>query len=674
MTRRITTAREQVEMLSPWRTAGEVEGYPRHYDKTVWTPEQEGMAAELGERLQQKGVSGLSGDSVTRALQELILMQREKEESSSSEDYDKNYNDWEAGYENGDYDEKTARRIVARALTADSTALMERPVEQKIPAPEPKVFPAQSNFQPKSTFHQPPLVGARGPNAAAKDPVNDPMGKLDSQHYGYEDMVNNIVSHFNGASEEQHRRGRFWYRDARNMFSEIAKKTGISLDRAVAIGAAFSPLTDWDINLEHAKDFIQRYNSNSPDFNENDWQIAHLHPQALQAFRDTAGRNPTDSDEDIEALADMHHGLFKSGPTLDGVNNLNDPKARDRWTSNIKHHGMEKILGDHERQVFQNKGKKDKDGNLVGYSPVSSMRDYGIPTLGGNITRAKMIARAEESPELFHALLKGPKVGNFSQNILDNSEMDDEGYFIHPNGDWTQHADLEGTIDAHHMRASTMADGQWERKGYHSSKNGLNPNNQFVYDVFNTGLQDATKRINSAIQDPRKHLTPKQVQAIVWIKHKEDNDRFRRVPIMHEDELVESEGLPLYQKVRGETLMKGKPVNPFSEKPKGMTKKKYEEINRIPRGVNNRLVLRSGSRDSAQREAWKMKRFWNKTAEYDNRVDRDRTPVKGECPGSGVRMVWRNFGNRPDSNPYPACAECGKPGLDMDHAFRAKSH
>jgi predicted RNA-binding Zn-ribbon protein involved in translation (DUF1610 family) len=79
-------------------------------------------------------------------------------------------------------------------------------------------------------------------------------------------------------------------------------------------------------------------------------------------------------------------------------------------------------------------------------------------------------------------------------------------------------------------------------------------------------------------------------------------------------------------------------------------------------------------RKSGSREVQKMNRFWNRTAEYNNRIDRDRTPVKGECPGSGVRMVWRNFGNRPDSNPYPACAECGKPGLDMDHSFRAKSH
>jgi hypothetical protein len=44
------------------------------------------------------------------------------------------------------------------------------------------------------------------------------------------------------------------------------------------------------------------------------------------------------------------------------------------------------------------------------------------------------------------------------------------------------------------------------------------------------------------------------------------------------------------------------------------------------------------------------------------------------CPGSGQRMLWTNFGNRPNSDPYPACAVCERKGLDFDHMFRAEAH
>ena len=37
-------------------------------------------------------------------------------------------------------------------------------------------------------------------------------------------------------------------------------------------------------------------------------------------------------------------------------------------------------------------------------------------------------------------------------------------------------------------------------------------------------------------------------------------------------------------------------------------------------------------------------------------------------------MVWTNFGNRPHSNPYPACPVCLKPDLDFDHMFRVVPH
>ena len=37
-------------------------------------------------------------------------------------------------------------------------------------------------------------------------------------------------------------------------------------------------------------------------------------------------------------------------------------------------------------------------------------------------------------------------------------------------------------------------------------------------------------------------------------------------------------------------------------------------------------------------------------------------------------MLWINFGNRPQSNPYPACVDCQRGDLEFDHMFRAKPH
>lgn len=86
----------------------DVPGYPRDYSKATWTPEQEALAAELGERLQYKRDTGDlsrhqpdSAEGYTQALQEMIQMNREREQYSDEDTldrgYDKSFNDWEAG-------------------------------------------------------------------------------------------------------------------------------------------------------------------------------------------------------------------------------------------------------------------------------------------------------------------------------------------------------------------------------------------------------------------------------------------------------------------------------------------------------------------------------------------------------------------------------------------------
>lgn len=411
----------------------------------------------------------------------------------------------------------------------------------RVAAP-PLATPPVESSPPPNVPGQPgaPLSSGRALKVQSKDPINDPMGRLNNQHYDYDTMVDNLHSHLLGATRSQHAKGRHWYKVAQKVFRALGKDRGISPARAVAIGAAFSPLTDWGQNIEHASDFLLNYRPDDPDHNEHDWQIAHIDPTALQSFRDRTGRDPSASHEDLNHLADLHAGAFKRGKNLDATNDLSNPEARANWIENIQHHGVDKILEDHEGQAFANRGKKDRDGNLVGYRPAHAMRDSGIPTLGSNITKAKALIRAKEDPEEFIRILGGPKIRNFSSNILNHARISRSGYYEHPNGDWTQHDDLGGTIDAHHLRAAGMRHGEWVRKGYHGgSESGLNPSDPYTYDVFNRGLLEATRRYNAGIADPSKHITPKQAQAIIWIKHKDDNDRFKKFRgVNHESEIT----------------------------------------------------------------------------------------------------------------------------------------
>lgn len=397
------------------------------------------------------------------------------------------------------------------------------------------------------------------PVEGVPDPVNDPRGKLVPTGASFDDTADNLVGHYDGSTASQKKQGRLWYRVARNVFRGLAKQAKVDLPRAVAVGAALSPNTLWDDNIKHAGAMLMHYRPNDPGHNENDWMMAHIHPDALAQFRAQNGdRSPTHSDEDLNALADLHAGLWKPSQTdirkgLPGKNDVAaNPDLRRAWIENIKHHKIDTVLDDHERQKFANRANVDGDGNLVGYRPTFAMRDImrrdlGVNdpdaskgTLGSNIRNAKKIIRAPKKSSMadFIKLLGTPKISNFSSNIIDPTRIDRSGYLEHPNGDWTQHDDLGGTIDAHHLRAALMRHGDWQREPYRNKKSKINPSDAPTYDVFNRSLLEATRRINAREADPRKHLTPKQVQAIIWLKHKADNDRFKAMPINRESEIT----------------------------------------------------------------------------------------------------------------------------------------
>lgn len=385
-----------------------------------------------------------------------------------------------------------------------------------------------------------PIVPKSVPKTrTVSDPTNDPAGYMGQRPVDYNTMVGNLVSHYHGSTDDEKKSGRLWYKAAHDLFHNFAKDNGVSPEKAVGYGAAFSPLTDWGDNVHHAQQFHFGYRPNdNPDHNEHDWQQAHIHPQALDQFRQQNGRDPSNSDEDLNSLADAHQGLFRQAKGGTPANDLSNPETRANWIGNIQHKGIDATLEDHERQKFAAKGKEG------GYAPVDSMRSSGINTLGGNIKKAKALYHSPDEVAKMFKVLGGPKISHFYDNILDDTPINEDGYYAHPNGDWTQNKDLGGTVDSHHIRAVTMPHGGWKRKGYAESEGPGNPSSNAEYDVFNRGLYDATKHINSLEADPSKHITPKQLQATVWLKHKNDKDYFERQrnpqtgqPINHESEL-----------------------------------------------------------------------------------------------------------------------------------------
>lgn len=376
-------------------------------------------------------------------------------------------------------------------------------------APTPEPFRA-----PRRTWKEimTPSFGVRGPKADAVDPKNDPMNRLPSYGRNYRQLVNNLVSHYDGSDEATRRNGRFWYKSALDALNTIAEDTGVSRSRAVSTASAHSPQTDWDQNLQNAHNFLLQYPGSSP----NDWRMSHLHPAALEAFQAAHGRDF--GDDDLDALADLHAEHY--GPSFVG-------QSRQDWIDNIRHHGIDSVRADYDRQV---KNRPKKDGP---YNPRVPGRGYGgkygIGTLGGNVDKGIAVYNAADDAAAY-AVLNGPKTSNFHSNIDDDTEIDDDGYYKHPINprtglpDW-RHGDLGVTADSHHIRSGLMPHGKWHHEGF--LPKGIDPTDDHTYNVFHRATLDATRRINSKIEDPNKHLTPKQVQAIIWLKHKQDNEHFR---------------------------------------------------------------------------------------------------------------------------------------------------
>jgi hypothetical protein len=233
-----------------------------------------------------------------------------------------------------------------------------------------------------------------------------------------------------------------------------------------------------------------------------------------------------------------------------------------------------KLHPDTGEQLVNDAGKPQFEKRKKVYDPSAPIAHTGIPTFGGSIKKAKDVfnnvggavaellgtrkTRAfytnlrDESP-----LRKARTYAQAHQDVMEHNAdrpgfreehspyyheakdpklsrqkmADDEGYYELPvnpetgKRDWTLHSDVRATIDTQHSRAITMPHGEWRKTDY-DQPTALATDEG--YDVYERNVYDATGELNDGQLDPGKHLLPKQVQAIMWGKHKEENEYFGR--------------------------------------------------------------------------------------------------------------------------------------------------
>lgn len=94
--------------------------------------------------------------------------------------------------------------------------------------------------------------------ATLKDPEHDPYGVLPDD-ISFEDLVQGELSHLMNMNEDDAFEGRWWYPNSHEISKNVSDKTGIDHDRTVAEWSTFSPKNVWDNNIENGMQFSLNY-------------------------------------------------------------------------------------------------------------------------------------------------------------------------------------------------------------------------------------------------------------------------------------------------------------------------------------------------------------------------------------------------------------------------------
>lgn len=200
-----------------------------------------------------------------------------------------------------------------------------------------------------------------------------------------------------------------------------------------------------------------------------------------------------------------------------GVQHMVDSEGNPRNTDRARY---EDVIDAHIRNVKQTK-------SAYGYMPDKHFMAAGLPTLSKNVAKAKLLRTVGEDE--FDTHLNGQKYRAFFANLGNklgfrkSENPDDQGYYDLGGKHWTELDPelLRSTVDTQHMRAASMPHGSdAPAPNYTESSQVSEPQ----YEVYQQGLIDLTHRINSK-RPPHQHLLPHQVQAIIWGKFKDDQTK-----------------------------------------------------------------------------------------------------------------------------------------------------
>lgn len=263
----------------------------------------------------------------------------------------------------------------------------------------------------------------------------------------------------------------------------------------------------WDSVLARHNRQVKQ-SGTTPARDENGNKIPRLDPETGEPMRNAAGKPMF---LQVKKVYDPNTTMAHTGiPTFGG----SIKKAKDVF--NNVGSAVAELLGSRKTRAFYT--------NLRDESPLREARTYAQAhqdVMDYNHDRPGF--REEHSPYFQQA--RDPKLAHQKME-------DDEGYYEMPvnpetgKRDWTLHSDQRATVDTQHSRAITMRHGDWRKTDYDQPAALAHDDG---YDAYERNIQDATKAINDDELDPGKHLLPKQVQAIVWGKHKDDNEHFDKV-------------------------------------------------------------------------------------------------------------------------------------------------
>ncbi|AVR77833.1 hypothetical protein SEA_TYKE_106 [Mycobacterium phage Tyke] len=300
---RITTAREQFEMLSPWREAD----------------------VAIRPDAVPPGVPGAGNQPQIPAREKNI-----------GENTPWSQVDWRTA------DDYGAHRSTSRP-----------PMSSDIPHPT-------ELLDPRKAGHRARLERAM----TSEDPVNDPWNVLGGTPWTFEDLVQNHMSHHQNMNPEQEFQGRVWYPAAHDSTKDVAQRTIGDHERTVAVDSALSPVKDWDLNNEQMIHYLTNYEGQeghkSPTKNWKGFSRDAPERDPENRFRVKA---PDDQNEKAHRLMDAPAGSLGRE---DYLNILSGPKTSSFFNNILDEtplreprSGVPDDEGFYEHQINPNTGKPD---------------------------------------------------------------------------------------------------------------------------------------------------------------------------------------------------------------------------------------------------------------------------------------------------------------------------